>query len=144
MKKDKIIMIVNIILVLVSMITIFLFSSENGELSDSTSKNVTEAITIKNSESFYDNNIFIIRKVAHLTEYAVLGFLLLNLFYKKITYKEILICILIATLYACSDEIHQLFVEGRTAKLLDVLIDTIGASIGSIFYYLIYRKRKVK
>jgi VanZ family protein len=33
-------------------------------------------------------------------------------------------------LYACSDEIHQLFVPNRSGELLDVLLDTFGGSLG--------------
>ena len=45
-------------------------------------------------------------------------------------------------LYACSDEIHQTFVAGRSGEVLDVLIDTVGGSLATILYYLIYRRKK--
>lgn len=54
--------------------------------------------------------------------------------------KDILkLSILICMLYACSDEIHQLFVSGRSGKVLDVCIDTFGSLMG-IFIYNKLRK----
>lgn len=87
--------------------------------------------------------IFLVRKTAHFTEYAVLG----ALFYLNIMqhhkpnqpHKKILLPILFSFLYAITDEIHQIFVPGRSAQLRDVLIDTLGASFGAIITYLIIK-----
>ena len=46
-------------------------------------------------------------------------------------------------LYACSDEIHQTFVAGRSGEVLDVLIDTIGGSLATYLYYIIYKRRRL-
>ena len=84
------------------------------------------------SSIFHINNIellsLIIRKLAHFTEYFILGLLVYNMIYSynKKAYISIVICIL----YAISDEIHQIFVEGRSAEVLDVIIDTAGSSLG--------------
>ena len=61
----------------------------------------------------------VLRKLAHLTEYAILGALL-----------RPLLSLALAALYAASDEVHQHFVEGRHAAPLDVAIDTVGALAG--------------
>lgn len=66
----------------------------------------------------------ILRKLAHLTEYAILGALLA----RALARPELAIAI--GALYATSDEIHQHFVRGRHAAWYDVLIDTIGLSVG--------------
>ena len=55
--------------------------------------------------------------------------------------KLLLISIFLAFLYACSDEIHQLFIVGRTGRVLDVIIDTLGASTGVFSYYFLFRKK---
>ena len=52
-------------------------------------------------------------------------------------------------LYAISDEIHQLFIDGRTARFTDVLIDAAGALGGILLVLLIYtlikhKKHKIK
>ena len=44
--------------------------------------------------------------------------------------------ILFSFLYACTDEIHQIFVPGRSAQFRDILIDTLGASFGATITYL--------
>lgn len=84
--------------------------------------------------------IFLVRKTAHFTEYAILGALFylnviqlpkLNLYPKKI-----LLPIFFSFLYACTDEIHQIFVPGRSAQFRDILIDTLGASFGATITYL--------
>lgn len=47
--------------------------------------------------------------------------------------------ILFSFLYACTDELHQIFVPGRSAQFRDVLIDTLGASFGATITYLIIK-----
>jgi VanZ family protein len=66
----------------------------------------------------------ILRKIAHLTEYAILGALLL----RALGRPEVAIAV--GALYATSDELHQHFVRGRHAAWYDVVIDTVGVTIG--------------
>ena len=47
-------------------------------------------------------------------------------------------------LYACTDEIHQLFVPGRAGKFTDVLIDTTGGIIMLLFIALVTRVARKK
>lgn len=47
--------------------------------------------------------------------------------------------IFLSFLYAITDELHQVFVPGRSAQFRDVLIDTLGASFGAIITYLIVK-----
>lgn len=87
--------------------------------------------------------IFLVRKTAHFTEYAILGALFyLNLIqFPKLNshIKKLLLPILFSYLYAITDELHQVFVPGRSAQFRDVLIDTLGASFGAIITYLIVK-----
>lgn len=66
----------------------------------------------------------VLRKLAHLTEYALLGALLQRALARPG------LAILIGGLYAATDEIHQHFVPGRHAAWYDVAIDTVGVMIG--------------
>jgi len=43
-------------------------------------------------------------------------------------------------LYACSDEIHQLFVPGRSGKFTDVLIDSAGALLAVLLCFLVKKE----
>jgi len=67
---------------------------------------------------------FVLRKIAHACEYAVLGLLLV-----RATRREHL-AVLIGVLYAASDEFHQHFVPGRHATVRDVAIDSAGVLVG--------------
>ena len=87
-----------------------------------------------------------LRKCMHMGEYLVLCLLLINAFYQSGVRdrKLIIFSILVCFLYACTDEVHQLFV-GRAGQFSDVIIDTTGSIIGSCFYCigcLIYKKSK--
>jgi VanZ family protein len=68
----------------------------------------------------------VLRKLAHLTEYAMLGALLQRALASPP------LAILAGGLYAVSDEIHQHFVRGRHAAWYDVAIDIVGVTIGVI------------
>jgi VanZ family protein len=70
----------------------------------------------------------ILRKLAHLAEYAILGALLCR------ALRRPGLAIFAAILYAVSDEIHQTFVEGRVGAPLDVGIDALGAAIGVLLW----------
>ena len=85
---------------------------------------------------------FPVRKSAHASEYALLGILWCGYFKYRLK-KEKLIKLrfifpwLIATLYAATDEFHQLFVPGRSCQLRDVMIDSAGAAAGIFIVYVI-------
>ena len=67
---------------------------------------------------------FITRKIAHFTEYAILGFLAARAFR---TYNRwFLISAALVVVYALIDEYHQSFVPSRTASIFDGLIDMSG------------------
>ena len=66
----------------------------------------------------------VLRKLAHVTEYAILGFLLLRAIGREWP------ALLVGVLYAASDELHQHFVHGRHASPIDVLIDSVGLLVG--------------
>jgi len=66
----------------------------------------------------------ILRKCAHVTEYAVLAFLLARAIGREAP------ALALGVLYAASDEFHQSFVRGRHASPVDVAIDTVGLLIG--------------
>ena len=102
--------------------------------------------TYKNIEENRQDEIFekkkkIIRKIAHLSIYALVGSLLMGLVstFKLKEKTRILISLILGVLYATSDEIHQLFSPGRSAQITDVYIDTLGVLVG-IFVILLFIK----
>jgi VanZ family protein len=67
---------------------------------------------------------YVLRKCAHVTEYAILGALLLRAVGREVP------AFLAALAYAASDEFHQHFVRGRHASPVDVAIDAAGIAFG--------------
>jgi VanZ family protein len=82
-----------------------------------------------------------LRKYAHFFIYLILGGVLKNALTLSSVkgWKAIMIAIVISFLYAVSDEIHQYFVPGRMPLVLDIIIDTAGATVGVIVYSILYR-----
>jgi VanZ family protein len=70
----------------------------------------------------------ILRKAAHLTEYAVLG----GLLYRALGREPLALAVGIA--YAATDELHQYFVRGRHASPVDVAIDAVGIAVGMLLW----------
>ncbi|WP_027626165.1 VanZ family protein [Clostridium lundense] len=130
MKKLNYKILFKYLLVLLWMSAIFKFSADPADVSDGKSGLVIQLLT---SLGVDVNGIlgnltnFIVRKVAHFTEYFILSLLLINALKENYNLNKTLkFAILITFLYACSDEFHQLFVPGRSGRFKDVLIDTSG------------------
>ena len=83
---------------------------------------------------------FLIRKCAHVTEYAILTFSFIPFWRVSVGVGEgktqwlMGVC---AFIYACTDELHQRVVSGRSGRFIDVLIDAIGMVIAMGIYLLI-------
>jgi VanZ family protein len=84
---------------------------------------------------------FIVRKSSHLIIYTILGFLVSSAFESLRSLRRVhgFAVISFCVVYAISDEIHQHFTGDRTPLVHDVLLDTLGASIG----LALYRLRKI-
>lgn len=129
------------ILLLVWMMVIFFFSSQTGTESSGISNGIL--IQLENLLHIPLTSEFsslIIRKLAHFTEYAILGVLIVQVVNQypnlKKSKAKLFYCILFCLLYAMTDEFHQLFVSGRSGQLLDVLIDTCGGVFGIVCYHI--------
>lgn len=145
--------IISFIVLILWMIVIFSFSSADANKSTGTSdKVITTMIEIKDKitnnetpnnekEIIVKNSSFYIRKIAHITEYLILGFLIFNLL-KQYSVTNIYYAIGLSILYSCTDEFHQLFISGRSGSIRDVLIDSIGILIGTYLYKLLFIKNK--
>ncbi len=129
-----------IILTLLWMGVIFYFSSQTGDNSSQMSGTITKTVIrlfIKDYDTLpfqqqleiYDVTSYIIRKTAHYSEYAVLAMFVYFsfFFFSKRKYLNYSISLLIAILYAISDEFHQSFIANRMAAFKDVMIDSLGA-----------------
>ena len=119
---------INLVLVIIWMSVIFIMSSFNA--TESTEQSNTIVLWICNLLSISNTHIvtLIVRKLAHFSEYFILGVLLYNLV--KSFGKKAIFAVIICIIYAISDEVHQCFIPGREGKVIDVLIDTFGGTVG--------------
>ncbi|PWU11289.1 MAG: hypothetical protein C5B50_23615 [Verrucomicrobia bacterium] len=90
--------------------------------------------------------VFLIRKCAHMTEYAMLAFLLWRAIRKPVrndprpwSWRQALVVVLLVFLYAASDEFHQRFVPTRDPSIRDVIIDTCGGTLGMLALWVFWK-----
>lgn len=89
---------------------------------------------------------FPVRKSAHASEYAFLailwcGYFVCTLKKEKMRRFYLIFSWFVATAYATTDEFHQLFVQGRSGQLRDVLIDSVGAAVGVLIVYMFLKNK---
>ncbi len=145
MRKIKVISLIVTILI---MALIFFFSSQNSE----ESTDISDGLTMKIVEIFVpdistaekltiaDGLSHFVRKAAHFTIFAALGFSVIVTIKSNIGNKQLLLrTMTVCVLYAASDEFHQNFVNGRTMQFSDVLIDSAGAFVGACVFFVLYR-----
>ena len=131
-----------ILLTIAVMVIIFMFSCEDSEESSERSGFVTsivinliephfDELPEAEQEAVIDRAERIIRKVAHFTVFAALGFCASCAVGKRPLLSPLSGGVLgFCFLYACSDELHQRFVSGRSGEFRDVLIDSSGSLTG--------------
>ncbi len=144
-----------LILVILWMGVIFYFSNMVSYKSDETSDEVIDSTVLKVSKFFkkdltkeqenniYRYSVYPVRKYAHVFEFFVL-YVLVFLYldcYKMSLKNKLISALVISILYACSDEVHQLFVEGRDGRFIDVIIDSFGSFIGLVLCYFLKKKK---
>ncbi len=154
---EKSIVFLSLIPVLAVMLLIFAFSSQNGEESGALSAQITAfVIRVFRPEfarldaaaqaALFEKTMHLVRKGAHFSEFAALGFFLLGHFraleLKGKLRRPALFSAITGILYAVSDELHQGFVGGRSPAVLDVGIDSAGVLCGLLVMALQLRLRR--
>ena len=149
MKKNKYIL--ALLWALAGVWAIFIWSNslQPGNASGEMSGSVTE--TINKVLGFFVPSLEVshrfVRKMAHFSEFAILGGLFCLAFRKTLPKKSYLVFLSApcAFLVAAVDETIQLFVEGRAGAFTDVMIDTAGALTAILLAFLvIVIKEKIK
>jgi VanZ family protein len=152
--------VLSLLLVVAVMVMIYSFSAQTGEESGAMSGKLTTWVlnllvpdfanfSPEKQEAIRSTVGLIVRKLAHFSEYALLGFsLMLHIaqIQKKTAVRlPVLWAWGIGTLYAASDEFHQGFVAGRGPSIVDVTIDSAGVIAGVLFLaWILLRKTKKK
>ena len=125
---------------LVMMVVIFIMSSFPAVDSDKQSGFIINALTTLFPDlAGVDFLVNIVRKSAHFIEYTVLGFFTARGF--KLSKKSPWFSVLASAVYASTDEFHQTFIPGRSGEVGDILIDTAGATLGTLIYWLFNRNK---
>lgn len=135
-----------LILAILWMAIIFSFSAKDADESTKESNAVGmflgsivysdfEEWTEEEQQAFAEKWDHPVRKCAHMTEYAILGYFLIGAGYdgREKCRRVVGRSLGIAAFYAATDEIHQYFVPGRACMFTDVCIDSVGALLGGLF-----------
>lgn len=129
-------------------IVTFLFSTQTATRSDEMSMGVLrkllELILGTPTDELICQYNHPLRKAAHFTLYALLGFSLTGVFQHQKRLPKLPTAIALSAVFAALDELHQRFVEGRGPQVSDVLLDTAGTATGALLMtlilYLFYRE----
>ena len=161
MKKKLLITIPAVFLLVGLYCLIFSFSSDEGEKSSTKSHLVSQTCveivnrvtgrkwtqTVKAQlADYYEHPI---RKLAHFSEYCLMGVLLFVIWSQWIPRNKVFTLMILSWVFLSAglDEIHQLFVDGRDGNVIDVLIDTLGGAFGLFVSFRIarlFRRRRGK
>ena len=148
---------------LICMTVIFLFSSRNSEQSSEMSSTLAsklfapalDLIEVSNPTPLMGTIEVIVRKSAHFIIFFILGFCITNTVMRIKKIKKnlyiFLISVILCSVYAATDELHQYFVPGRACMWQDWVIDTAGVLLGvglafliANFIFKIRRNNKLK
>ena len=139
---------VKCIIAIICCIIIFSFSAVPATASTKQSKGLTyNVIKLLNGNKLSERDLEkltkkinpVIRKIAHFSIYMILA-IFTYMFIEELNIKSksekerlrknILYTCIFCLIYAIFDEIHQIYVPGRTGKVIDVVIDTLGSCMG--------------
>lgn len=139
---------VKCIIAIICCIIIFSFSAVPATASTKQSKGLTyNVIKLLNGNKLSERDLEkltkkinpVIRKIAHFSIYMILA-IFTYMFIEELNTKSksekerlrknIVYTCIFCVIYAIFDEIHQIYVPGRTGKAIDVIIDTLGSCMG--------------
>lgn len=133
---SKIYRIISILAVISVMGVIFYLSAQNSTDSKETSNMVGGFLSMIFKGDVPQEEL---RTFAHFCEYALLGFLMYNVFYSFKIKLAPVTGIISSFLYALSDEIHQIFVDGRAFQFTDLAVDSGGIICGTVVIFILFR-----
>lgn len=150
--------IVLIILIIVNMSFVWNNSSKESKESNKSSTRIAKTVTEhvvkdykslpKNKQEEHVKRINVkIRSVAHFAEFIPLGLFAFLLVLAFLEFKDkdfwyfvltaTVISVMFSAFCALTDEVHQIFVKGRSFQVIDILTDSIGSLCGAVFAILI-------
>ncbi len=137
-------------LTVVWIMVIFSFSMQSGEESSELSGGIVAGFVefvFGGKFQYVEELEFFIRKLAHFTEYLVLGVLVMQTMRQTCYSKRVLVCMvasmLVCVLVASCDETIQLFSGGRCGQVKDVVLDSCGALGGVVGNWIVTKSVKL-
>ena len=129
-----------LVITIAVMAAIICFSAQSAAESNGLSKGLAEMLmaafpALENVATVRQLNHFL-RKFAHFSLYFVLGCGLTGVASRQKKIPAVLLSILAGTVFAATDEIHQVFSDSRGPMIQDVFLDACGVAVGSTFAYL--------
>ena len=143
-----------LILIIIWMIVIFMLSNQpadkSGDLSNGLINNtIVRVYEVFNGKVSDEKRVEIlekygypVRKLAHFTEYFILGILCYIYFYGNT--HAFIYSLILCFVYACTDEFHQYFVDGRYCSIIDVFIDSFGSLVSLCIYKCFKNLQNIK
>ena len=164
MSRQKVKLMLSLLAVIAVAAMIFFFSAQDGEDSSRLSAGITKwlvahvvsdfaEMTPNEQLAIMERASFIVRKAAHFSEYALLAMaIMVFLHYYRPNRRPsvMVVCAWIgATIYASTDELHQMFVDSRGPAVRDVCIDSAGAVLGALvgmalLSFVLWRRRRAQ
>lgn len=124
---------------------IFFMSSRSGEMLNTGSGiiSIVRDMLIAASTALFGHPVDV-SPIGHFTEFFLLGLALANALRISLPLRRAMVCaIVVASAYGVTDELHQIFVPGRTCDPMDWLVDTIAAALAAaLFAFIVRLKRK--
>lgn len=147
--------IIKLLFVILWMTFIFTLSHDTGEVSTKKSDGIIintieflleRDLSDAEKDKWLDYFVVPVRKGAHIVIYFIFGYLMISLLkeFRLIDKRTFIFAIILCFLYAISDEVHQHFIKGRSGEMLDVIIDTIGSSLGVWWWGYNFRLKERK
>lgn len=134
--------IVSYLLVILWVTLIFILSSESGDISGNSSSSILYDVfsfiykLFNIDTASLDNLINTIhnplREFMHFFEYFILSILVINALSQSNIKKIYVITFIFCLFYSITDEVHQLFISGRTFEFFDLFMDFLGYSLGIV------------
>ena len=135
-----------IILLILHCCLIFFFSAQDAKSSASLSKGIVRTVieatpgVKKLEKSQIDKVEHITRKIAHFVLFLMLGIYAYLSAESLGTRNKLMVALLFCLAYAASDELHQLFSNGRAGRISDVVLDFCGSLTGVTVTFLLRKK----
>lgn len=126
--------IISLVLMFAVMAVIFYLSAQEASESE-----IVSGFFVKLFEALFKTSITdeFIRTAAHFSEYVLLAFLTANVFNARFSAVKFPLPVVCAWGYAWTDEIHQIFVDGRAFQFSDLAVDLSGTVLGTVAFIVI-------